>query len=585
MGAPVALFVYNRLKHTSQVLEALDQNDDADKTELYIFSDASADETEAENVMLVRKLITDYSQHNSFYKTHLVLAEKNKGLSKSLIEGITEMINRYGRIIVLEDDHVTSRDFIRFMNAALDYYEADRRVWSISGFTPDLKVLHHYHKDVYCGCRGYCWGWGTWKNRFELVDWKVSDYDAFMRDKKAQREFNRGGMDMTPLLMMQHNGTVNSWAIRWCYQEYKEHMLTIFPSHSKVKNIGFDGSGTNSGNGNVFHAVLKEDRDWDFRYDAKDNHVFRELRNYHSKLYMRQILGKYWYDLTEYEYCVIYRKITENEYHVLKPNFREWYADPIPYEYNGKHYVFMEVFDKIKQKGHIGVSEYNENGMMKRPMTIIEEPFHMSFPNLFEYKEKIYMLPECSASEQFRIYRMEESIDEWKAYYVEDGWQNITDIAIYEIRDNSVFALASRVNKENPYQSRLVFLQIENLEDFTRLKIQILWEQAEYSYGMRNGGNIFRENGISYRAVQHSTRDIYGKFITLNRIMDIEQNVIQEKVTKKITSSDYAYLLPPFIYRTWGTHTYGKTDEIEVADIQVQRFSVGGLFNKIARRV
>lgn len=588
MQAPIALFVYNRIEHTKQVLQALEKNIDADKSELYIFSDAPADETEKENVAKVRKYVDAYSHTNKFKHVEICYAQKNKGLSTSLIDGITKIINQYGRIIVLEDDHVTSPDFIVFMNRALDYYENDSKIWSISGFTPDFKALHYYRHDVYCGCRGYCWGWATWKNRFDKVDWEVRDFNNFIKDKKAQKVFNRGGLDMTPLLKLQKEGKVNSWAIRWCYQEYKENMLTIFPRCSKVKNIGFDGSGTNSGNGKVFQAKIKEEKEWDFSYNEHDDRMFKKLRNYHSMLYIRQLLGKFWYNLTEYEYCLAYRfQNKENEsFQVLKPDFRRWCADPIPFFYEGKYYVFMEVFDKLKKKGYIGLSGFDSEGRLNKPIKIIEEPFHMSFPNVFEHMGEIYMVPECSASEQIRIYQMQGGhIEKWNFYYAFDGFKNIMDIAVCEGDNGNLYLLASEMNPANPYQARLLLFSLANLQDRTHIQIELVWNQEEYTYATRNGGNFIYRNGEMLRVVQHSTKDIYGKFVTLNRVNNLGKDGIQEEVIQKITPNYIRVHLPEFIYRTWGTHTLGQSNKLEITDLLVQRFSLGGLFMKIYRRL
>lgn len=587
MQAPVALFVYNRVNHTKQVLQALNENFDADKSELFIFSDAPSDESEEENVKKVREFIDEYSHNSKFKHVEICYAKKNKGLSSSLIDGINQIINRYGRIIVLEDDHVTSADFILFMNKALDYYENDDRIWSISGFTPDLKALHHYKRDVYCGSRGYCWGWGTWKNRFDKVDWEVKDYDNFMKDKRAQKRFNRNGMDMTPLLKLQQEGKVNSWAIRWCYQEYKENMLTIFPKHTKVKNIGFDGSGTNSGSGNVFRAKMKVEQEWDFSYDEYDNRVFKELSNYHSRLYIRQLVGKYWYQLTEYEYCLAYQfKDKAAQYQVLKPDFRRWFADPIPFYFNGNYYVFMEVMDKLKRKGYIGVSCFDSKGKMTKPIKIIEESFHMSFPNVFVYREQVYMVPECSAAEQIRIYRMVDGdVKKWSLYHAFDKIKDIVDIAVFEGENAEIYFLASEINKDNPYQTKLLLFRIDEFDDVNKIHINLVWQQKNYNYSARNGGNFIYNNGECIRVAQHSTKDIYGKFITLNKVKKLNQDGLEEEVIKKISSGDILVNLPPFIYRTWGLHTFGQAGLLKIVDLSVQRFSLGGLFMKIYRRL
>lgn len=585
MNAPVVLFVYNRMEHTKKVLEALNQNTGVSETDLYIFSDAPVNEIEAENVKIVRECIAEFKTNNQLRKVEIILAKENKGLEKSIITGVTEVINRYGKVIVLEDDIVTAPDFLEFMNHALNYYKEDNKIWSVSGYNLNTPKIKKGNKDVYIGYRGECWGWASWADRWNKVDWNVSDYNEFVKNRTMQHDFNKGGRDMSYLLKLQQEGKVKSWAIRWNYQQFKEKMLTVFPKYSKAVNIGLDGSGTNCGKQGIENCDFTLEKEWGFQYDLQDHLVSNEFRKSYFKSYMRQALGKYWYLLTEYEYCIGYRGHTNEEYKILKPNFCEWYADPIPFMWKGKKYIFVEVFDKLAQKGYIGVCGFKKNGELCRPEKIIQERFHMSFPNVCAYKGQPYMFPECSESEQIRIYKMGKDIAEWKIYYSFEGVGKIVDSAVVENQDGRVYLLGSVINDDNPYQSRLVLYEIINLDDVNEIKLRKLWEEKEYTYTVRNGGNFFRENDNLYRIVQHSTKDIYGKYVTIKRVLRSDESGIEEIHEKKIDINNQNVTLPAFIYRLWGIHTYGKCEELEVIDLSVQRFSLGGLFMKIYRRL
>lgn len=585
MNAPVVLFVYNRVEHTKQVLEALNQNTGVSETDLYIFSDAPVNEIEDENVKIVRECIAEFKTNNRLRKVEIILAKENKGLEKSIITGVTEIINRYGKVIVLEDDIVTAPDFLEFMNHALNYYKEDNKIWSVSGYNLNTPKIKKGNKDVYIGYRGECWGWASWADRWNKVDWNVSDYDEFVKNRTMQHDFNKGGRDMSYLLKLQQERKVKSWAIRWNYQQFKEKMLTVFPKYSKVVNIGFDGSGTNCGKQGIENGEFILEKEWDFQYDLQDHLVSNEFRKSYFKSYMRQTLGKYWYLLTEYEYCLGYREYTGEEYKILKPNFREWYADPIPFMWKGKKYVFVEVFDKLAQKGYIGVCSFKKNGDLCRPEKIIQEKFHMSFPNVLVYKGQPYMFPECSESEQIRIYKMGNDIAEWKIYYCFEEVGKIVDSVVIENRNGSVYLLGSEINDDNPYQSRLVLYEIANLDNVNEIKLHKLWEEKEYTYTVRNGGNFFWENNNFHRIVQHSTHDIYGKYVTIKRVLRLDEYGIEEIHEKKMDINNQKVTLPAFVYRLWGMHTYGKCEELEVIDLSVQRFSLGGLFMKIYRRL
>lgn len=306
--APIVLFVYNRPKHTRQVLEALSRADMAKESQLYIFSDGPRFEEDRCSVNAVRDIIKDETIRDKFGNVHLELRDVNLGLEKSVIESVTMIMDTYGKAIVLEDDIVVSVDFLTFMNKALDSFMDDSNVWSISGYSLCNKRLNSLKDDILWTYRGECWGWASWRNRWDKVDWTVTDYDTFVKDKSAQKRFNQGGRDLTYLLKKWHRGQIHSWAIRWCYTQYKENMITVFPKHPKAYNIGFDGSGTSSANSiERREATCKnfvKDIDWNMQYDIKDRTLCRLFESKYRKLYWRQRLGAIWYVLTKFEdYC------------------------------------------------------------------------------------------------------------------------------------------------------------------------------------------------------------------------------------------------------------------------------------------
>lgn len=580
MQAPIVLFVYNRIDHTKTVLQALNANEDVEQSELFIFSDAAADNTESVNVAKVREYIRLFAHDNRFKKVTIIMAETNKGLEKSLIEGITQIIDQYGKIIVLEDDHLTSSDFVRFMNQALDFYENDHKIWSISGFTMDLKRLRNYKRDVFCGCRANCGGWATWKNRWDKVDWNVSDYDEFIHDRKRIREFNKGGIDMTPLLKAQHEGKIRSWAIRWCYQQYKEQMLTIFPKYSKVQNIGMDGSGTNSGSDSVYHATLKAEKKWDFEYDEKDDRVYREWRDYYAKLLVRQKLGAIWYSLTEYEYCLAYRLQKDEKYVVVNPNFKEWYTNAVPFDWKDKTYLFMVIYDKVKRKNTIGISRLEADGAIGKPHKTGILASAIGIPCVFLFENRIYMMLIAENEKEVRFYVMGDDITQWRPYCKVKSGVDILNAVVYYGADGKLYVLANEANKERNFQSRLILFQLEDLSHKKNVAFKELWRQNEFSCAVLGGGNIYEKEGRLYRTVRNGSSDTYSKFITVTEITQMDETGFAEKVNEKIGLTSVPVDLTPFIYRKCGVYSYGENASCEVACLWVQRFSVGGLFMK-----
>lgn len=247
MRAPVVVFVYNRADHAAQTLAALNNNRLADETDLFIYADNAKSEAGQEKVNDTRKVVDDFARNSNFKSTAVIKADKNKGLAASVISGVTDVIRRYGKVIVVEDDLTTSKDFLEYMNDALDYYDNAKNIWSISAYTPHLSRLKNYYHDTYVCYRASSWGWATWIDRWDTVDWNVTDYDEFIKSPERIKHFNLGGRDMTGMLIDWHEGRNNSWAIRWCYQQSRRKNLTIYPRESRVTNTGCDNSGTHSG--------------------------------------------------------------------------------------------------------------------------------------------------------------------------------------------------------------------------------------------------------------------------------------------------------------------------------------------------
>lgn len=242
--APVIVFVFKRPEHTRKCLQALDNNYDAKNHDLFIFADGARNEAEKKGVDDVRYMVRKYSKNSHFNHVTIKENDRNRGLANSIIEGVTQVIREYGCAIVVEDDLVTSRNFLLYMNGALSYYENDGRVGSVSASTYPVKGLEHYPFDVYMIKKGECWGWGTWNKNWEKVDWLVSDFLEYRKDRKQRKAFNALENGLDGMLINQMEGKIDSWAVRWCYYLFKNDLLTVYPKISKALNIGFDGSGT-----------------------------------------------------------------------------------------------------------------------------------------------------------------------------------------------------------------------------------------------------------------------------------------------------------------------------------------------------
>ena len=280
--APICLFTYNRLSEVETTVQALKKNFLASESDLFIFSDGPKNNDSIPKVNEVRKYLKTIF---GFKSITIVESETNKGLANSIISGVTEIVNKFGKVIVLEDDLITSPNFLNFMNQALSYYKNHNLIHSVSGYTHDLPSLKNYKNDFYLGYRGCSWGWGTWKNKWEAVDWNVSSYRNFKRNPIEQLKFMRGGSDMPKMLKSQMNGRIDSWAIRWCYHQFKNDLWTVFPSISKVASIGFGDTATHTKKTKRFYTTLDDTSITDFNFNTNfipDKDILKEFKNNYS---------------------------------------------------------------------------------------------------------------------------------------------------------------------------------------------------------------------------------------------------------------------------------------------------------------
>lgn len=246
--APIVVFAYNRADKLERLLHSLEKNTNTKKMDLYIFVDVPdkknrKDAAYNQEVIEFLKKYKELSQ--DFQSIQIEVADRHKGLAKSIISGVTKIINEYGKVIVLEDDLEVSDDFLDYMQRGLSFYRSDRRVWSLGGYTPEIEFPSSYKKDVYLLPRVESWGWGTWIDRWNRTDWAAASYKKFKNNLLARILFNIGGSDLSLMLDYQMaDKNFNSWAIRWCFQEFVERKYTVYPRESRVINCGDDSRST-----------------------------------------------------------------------------------------------------------------------------------------------------------------------------------------------------------------------------------------------------------------------------------------------------------------------------------------------------
>jgi len=249
-NAPIALFVYNRPWHTQQTVEALLKNAEAAKSNLFVFSDGPKDQSLPDEVDEVRQYLRTVE---GFKSVRIVEREKNFGLAQSIISGVTEVVNEHGRVIVLEDDMVTSPYFLKYMNDALNLYEDDDRVISIHGYCYPIDGL----PETFFLKGADCWGWATWKRGWNLFESDGRKLLAELTQEKLMDRFDFfGAFDYSGMLKGQTEGRNDSWAVRWYASALLQDKLTLYPGKSLVYNTGNDASGRHCAAIHIFDTEL-----------------------------------------------------------------------------------------------------------------------------------------------------------------------------------------------------------------------------------------------------------------------------------------------------------------------------------------
>jgi hypothetical protein len=249
--APIALFVYNRPQHTERTIKFLQQNDVAAESRLFIFSDGPKSPVDEDKVQEVRDFLKTVE---GFKSVEIIQRKENAGLANSVIAGVTQLINDYKQVIVLEDDLVTSPHTLTYFNEALNRYRYEHKVMHIGAYmypltTPNLPESFFYRAAT-------SWGWATWERAWKQFE---PDIDVLIPqfDSKMINDFS---IDKTMNFWKQmqdfKKGKNDSWAIRWYASIFLKGGLTLNPSHSLVNNIGHDGTGVHSGINDIYNVIV-----------------------------------------------------------------------------------------------------------------------------------------------------------------------------------------------------------------------------------------------------------------------------------------------------------------------------------------
>ena len=245
--APIALFIYRRPEHTRRTLQTLLSCPELASSALHIYCDGAKTPDAIKSVQAARRVARELAPASTVF----IERERNQGLARSIIEGTTDLTNRFGKVIVVEDDLEVSPSFLQFMNEALDRYALDETVMQVAGYQfPLVPPLNE--RSLFLGFPT-SWGWGTWARAWKHFDPQALGYQAMKEDPAARRRFDLdGSYPYFAMLERQLRGEIDSWAIRWHLSVFLRQGLVLYPGRSLIRNTGFDGSGTHGAPGSGF---------------------------------------------------------------------------------------------------------------------------------------------------------------------------------------------------------------------------------------------------------------------------------------------------------------------------------------------
>jgi len=277
--APILIFTYNRPQHTRRMLQALESADLAKYSDVFIYSDGAKNANSIESVNKVRAIIAEPWQ---FKNIKIIERERNLGLAQNVISGVTEVISKYGKVIVLEDDLQISKVGLRYFNDALDVYEKEEKVMEISGYMYPVKDAAKLPETFFFRVAN-SWGWATWERAWKKynpnIDELITDFD--------KEKIKRFSIDHTENFWKQVKeykaGKINSWAIRWYLTLFNNNGLALYPRQSMIQNMGTDGSGTHSDADTMYHVELATQAVTYFPQEIEENKEAYEAIKYFYK--------------------------------------------------------------------------------------------------------------------------------------------------------------------------------------------------------------------------------------------------------------------------------------------------------------
>lgn len=283
---PIAYFAFNRPECVEMTLSNLMNNTKANKSVLHIFVDGPRNKSDEIDIKDTLKVIKTLDLESYFHKVKIIKRQKNLGLKESVKSGVSSILQTYDRVIVFEDDHLVHKKTIDYMSNCLNFFEPKKNIGAITASCPIKKVPENYSKDFFASYRNCSHVWGTWADRWSLVNWTPNKKRPFL-DEKAKKIFLSSGRDRVNRLKNALKGSSKSWSIIFGLSMANSRLLTVYPTFNLVQNIGFGKNATNTVSGDGSNNSI-EFKNYSLHEPEFSDSLNKEL----IKVYNRNIFHK-----------------------------------------------------------------------------------------------------------------------------------------------------------------------------------------------------------------------------------------------------------------------------------------------------
>jgi hypothetical protein len=283
--SPIAIFVYKRPEHTRHMINSLHQNPESHEADITVYCDGPRSSEDLPDIVATREIV-----HELLPAARVVERENNMGLANSVISGVSEQCQKFGRVIVLEDDLILSPSAISYLNKGLERYADTEKVMHISAYMFPVKGTlppSFFYREA------TCWGWATWERA-----WKNFQSDAqiileYIQKNRLTYQFDvNNSMFFLSMLRKQMKGEIDSWAIRWYGSMLMHRGLSLHPASSLVQNHGFDGSGVHCNITDFFDVTLTDEIPEFPDEIIECREAVSAMMHYREKMHKSGVLGK-----------------------------------------------------------------------------------------------------------------------------------------------------------------------------------------------------------------------------------------------------------------------------------------------------